>query len=109
MSARGSHRPAKNIMGKNTRRPMTLAAFAVRAIAAISSPIGKSPAADSATATMSPAGLLGAGDPNAAIATAIMMTIAVTATHSWTRPWAISIQDRGTGVVDRRRRSPSSR
>jgi hypothetical protein len=40
---RGSHKPAKNIRGKNASRPMTLAPFAVLATAAIISPMGKSP------------------------------------------------------------------
>jgi hypothetical protein len=34
MSARGSHRPAKNIIGKNASRPMTLAALEPHALSA---------------------------------------------------------------------------
>ena len=66
MSARGSHRPAKNISGKKITRPMTFAAVAVRAIAAITSPMGKSPAMASRNESASPAGLFGAGAPKTA-------------------------------------------
>ena len=109
MSARGSHRPAKNISGKNTIRPMTLALFAVLATAAITSPMGKSPAMHSRAESANPPGLFGAGAPKAAMLTPTMTTSPVSATHSWITPWAASSQDWGTGVVDRRRRTPSSR
>ena len=41
--------------------------------------------------------------------TAKIATTEATAMHSWTTAWAASTQDGGTGVVDRRRRTPSSR
>lgn len=108
MSSRGHHRPARNISGKKITRPTTLALVAVLATAAITSPMENSPAMDSRTESAKPAALFGAGAPRAVPATT-MMRIMVAAMHVLTRPCAASSQDGGTGVVDRRRRMPSSR
>ena len=88
---------------------MTLAPVVVRAVAAISRPSGNSPAADSRNESASPPGFFGTGAPNAVMLTTMTSRNAVSARHSWMATWAASSQDRGTGVVDRRRRIPCSR
>ena len=88
---------------------MTLAAFEVLATAAISSPMGNSPAMETATESTSPAGLFGAGAPRRDAGDDEDERPPATATASWMTPCAASSQDGGTGVVDRRRRMPSSR
>jgi hypothetical protein len=108
ISSRGHHRPARNISGKKTNRPTAVALVAVLAAPAITSPMENSPAMDSRTESAKPAAFFGAGAPRAVPATT-MMRIMAAAMHRLTTPCAASSQDGGTGVVDRRRRIPSSR
>ena len=109
MIARGSHRPAKNISGMRASRPMAFTLLAVGATAATSRPRANSPPMASRHESARPPRLLGTGAPKATTLTAFTMARPARAMHSCTTTCAASSQDGGTGVVDRRRRMPSSR
>ena len=88
---------------------MAFTLLAVGASAAISSPRAKSPPMASRHESARPPRLFGTGAPKAATLAMFTMARPASAMHSWTTTCAASSQDGGTGVVDRRRRMPSSR
>ena len=88
---------------------MALTLFAVGARAAMSSPRANSPPIAIRQESASPPRLFGTGAPKATTLAVFTMAKPASAMHSCTTTWAASSQDGGTGVVDRRRRMPSSR
>jgi hypothetical protein len=95
--------------GKNAADPIAFAAPAPRAIAATHRPIAKIAAIESTTASMNPTPLFGTLTPKAAIPTTTRMTSAIAASRRLIPICAASTHAGGTGVVDRRRRTPCSR